>query len=290
MKTRETGKGSNQKKPAGRGAGRNPAQPVADGDKGDRAARPGKSDCASGAEGPKPTDEIDRLATMKIGELQALLAELTGEKTRCPNRAWLIKKVLEAAVPSVPADTPAETAVSAAGTAVPEPVAGDAAPEPAVEPEGGPATEEATHVPAVEVASPTGLPGADPTATATDTAGAGSTALPKLSKLDVPALRALYQEVVGRETGSTNAAYLQWKIRQASRGAVPTGPRKGGRAEGTIFKVLPLRMESGLVDRLDEAWQRLGLRSRMDLFRAALRTYFASVGEADVARQFDAAD
>ncbi len=37
------------------------------------------------------------------------------------------------------------------------------------------------------------------------------------------------------------------------------------------------------VDRLDEAWARLGLRSRMDLFRAALRTYLANAGEMEVA-------
>jgi metal-responsive CopG/Arc/MetJ family transcriptional regulator len=38
-------------------------------------------------------------------------------------------------------------------------------------------------------------------------------------------------------------------------------------------------MESDLVDKLDEAWRRQGLKSRMELFRISLQKYFASVGE-----------
>ncbi len=49
------------------------------------------------------------------------------------------------------------------------------------------------------------------------------------------------------------------------------------------FKVLPLRMEAHLVDKLDEAWRRQGLRSRPELFRKALRTLMEGAGEAEVA-------
>jgi hypothetical protein len=38
-----------------------------------------------------------------------------------------------------------------------------------------------------------------------------------------------------------------------------------------------------VVDKLDEAWKRHGLPSRMDLFRKSLHDYLASVGENDVA-------
>lgn len=47
--------------------------------------------------------------------------------------------------------------------------------------------------------------------------------------------------------------------------------------------LLPLRMESDLVDKLDEAWRRQGLASRMDLFRRALQAFLVSAGENDVA-------
>ncbi len=88
----------------------------------------------------------------------------------------------------------------------------------------------------------------------------------KLTKLDVPTLQVRYLEVVGRSTGSDNKAYLIWKIREAQKGRIPVGPRKSAHRDGVTFKVLPLRMESDLVDKLDEAWRRQGLHSRMDLF------------------------
>jgi metal-responsive CopG/Arc/MetJ family transcriptional regulator len=41
-------------------------------------------------------------------------------------------------------------------------------------------------------------------------------------------------------------------------------------AEGVTFKVLPLRMEAAVVDKLDEAWRSRGIKSRMEFFRGAL--------------------
>jgi metal-responsive CopG/Arc/MetJ family transcriptional regulator len=49
------------------------------------------------------------------------------------------------------------------------------------------------------------------------------------------------------------------------------------------FKVLPLRMEVALVEQLDAARKRQGLRSRMDLIRRALQAFLAAAGEAEVA-------
>lgn len=112
----------------------------------------------------------------------------------------------------------------------------------------------------------------------------------KLTKLDVPTLQARYLEVVGRSTGSDNKAYLIWKIREAQKGRIPVGPRKSAHREGVTFKVLPLRMESDLVDKLDEAWRRQGLHSRMDLFRKSLQAFLQNAGEADVAAMLAIAD
>ena len=47
--------------------------------------------------------------------------------------------------------------------------------------------------------------------------------------------------------------------------------------------VLPLRMERETVEAMDDAWKRLGLKNRTDLFRCALRAYFQSAGETEVA-------
>ena len=106
----------------------------------------------------------------------------------------------------------------------------------------------------------------------------------------MPTLQARYLEVVGRSTGSDNKAYLIWKIREAQKGRIPGGPRKSAHREGVTFKVLPLRMESDLVDKLDEAWKRQGLHSRMDLFRKSLHAFLANAGEADVAAMLATAE
>ena len=109
----------------------------------------------------------------------------------------------------------------------------------------------------------------------------------RLSKLTIPELQAMYTEVVGRTSSSTNARYLQWKIRQAQKGRIPVGPRtRRTAAAAGDFKVLPLRMEAELVKQIDEARERLGLQSRMELFRLSLHTYLLEAGEVRVAELF----
>jgi len=122
---------------------------------------------------------------------------------------------------------------------------------------------------------------------ATDTDEAATVPLTKLSVED---LQARYLAEVGRPTGSDNKAYLIWKIREAQKGRIPVGPRKSAHREGVTFKVLPLRMESDLVDKLDEAWRRQGLHSRMDLFRRSLQAFLQNAGEADVAAMLASAE
>ncbi len=110
----------------------------------------------------------------------------------------------------------------------------------------------------------------------------------RLSKMSVYELQALYREVVGRDTSSSDVRYLVWKVRQAEKGRIPVGPRGRRRPDGESvdFKVLPLRMEAEQVQRLDEARERLGLSSRMDLFRRALHTFFENKGETEIAALF----
>jgi len=189
---------------------------------------------------------IEKLSTMKVNELQAKFAEVTGETTRSPNKTFLIRRITEAL-------QAAEAGAKTAKAKAPEADAHDAEVETTAQTEAAPTRE-------------------------------------KLTKLDVPTLQARYLEVVGRSTGSDNKAYLIWKIREAQKGRIPVGPRKSAHREGVTFKVLPLRMESDLVDKLDEAWKRQGLHSRMDLFRKSLQAFLAGAGEADVAAMLATAD
>jgi hypothetical protein len=182
--------------------------------------------------------ETAKLTKMKLSELQAKFAEVTGETTRSPNKAFLIRRISEA--------------LQAAD-----------------------ASAKAKNVP--EAAAPE----ADVTGQKAPAAVDG-----KLTRLDVPELQARYLEVVGRPTGSTNKAYMIWKVREAQKGRIPLGPRKNAHRAGVTFKVLPLRMESEVVDKLDEAWRSRGIKNRTEFFRGALSHYLKDLGAEDVAAMF----
>ena len=184
--------------------------------------------------------EIANLNKMKLNDLQAKFADVTGETTRSPNKIFLIRRIseaLQAADTGEQAAREPETAALDAGAEV------NAQTEPA------------------------------------STDG-------KLTRLEVPELQARYLEVVGRPTGSTNKPYLVWKIREAQKGRIPLGPRKSAHREGVTFKVLPLRMEAAVVDKLDEAWRSRGIKNRMEFFRGALCHYLKQLGAEDAAALF----
>jgi hypothetical protein len=184
--------------------------------------------------------EIANLNKMKLNELQAKFAEVTGETTRSPNKVFLIRRISEALQSA------------------------DAGEQVAKEPEAAAPDAEAEATAQPEPASTDG----------------------KLTRLEVPELQARYLEVVGRPTGSTNKAYLIWKIREAQKGRIPLGPRKSAHREGVTFKVLPLRMEAAVVDKLDEAWRSRGIKNRMEFFRGALSHYLKELGAEEAAVLF----
>ena len=195
--------------------------------------------------------EIANLNKMKLNELQAKFAEVTGETTRSPNKTFLIRRITEAL-----------QAADAKGEKVPEGAAPDAETDGSAQTEPASASAEATAQ--TEPAAATG----------------------KLTRLEVPELQARYLEVVGRPTGSTNKPYMIWKIREAQKGRIPLGPRKSAHREGVTFKVLPLRMESAVVDKLDDTWRSHGIKNRMEFFRGALFHYLKQLGAEDAAALF----
>jgi len=226
--------------------------------------------------------QIEALDNLRLPELQARYAEVLGEETRCPNKRYLIRRITEAL-----ATAGGEPAT--AGTADVE-VAEDP-PEVVAEPQDEAPTETSVdEAPADEAATASDTDGdaaAEPAEPeAIGDGGAGNDT--RLTKLSVPELQALYLETVGRPTSSGNKRYLVWKIRQAQRGRIPVGPRRRRHGDGPApdFKVLPLRMEAELVAQLDEARERLGLRSRMELFRRSLHAFLLEAGEVRVAEMF----
>ena len=106
--------------------------------------------------------------------------------------------------------------------------------------------------------------------------------------MSVEDLQAKYLEAVGRATGSDDRRYLIWKIREAEKGRIPVGPRKTREGEGEPLdvKILPLRLEAEIVERMDEAWRSRGIKNRMEFFRRALGHYLTHLGADDAAALF----
>jgi hypothetical protein len=110
----------------------------------------------------------------------------------------------------------------------------------------------------------------------------------RFKELSVEQLRAKYVEVVGRPSGSSAKGYLVWKIREAEKGHVKVGPRVSRRREGeaTDMRILPLRLEAGVVDKMDEAWRERDIPNRMEFFRRALGHYLKHLGATAAAAAF----
>lgn len=111
----------------------------------------------------------------------------------------------------------------------------------------------------------------------------------RFAEMSVEELQRAYGVAVGRPTTSTDRDYLKRTIRNAELGRVRTGPRTAAHYAAADLgepQVLSLRMPEAVVTQLDEAWRRLGFANRMALFRAALREFLASAGEAGVAACF----
>jgi hypothetical protein len=107
----------------------------------------------------------------------------------------------------------------------------------------------------------------------------------ELSKLSIEELQARYLEAVGRSTGSTNVAYLQWKIREAKKGRIRVGPPRTREIKGPQ-QILSIRVDEEAVPLIDAAWRKHGLRSRNDLVLRALGRELAAMGESDAAARF----
>ncbi|MBL8715142.1 MAG: hypothetical protein JNL79_04070 [Myxococcales bacterium] len=259
---------------------------------------------------PKTKAQLDAL---RLPELQALFAEATGEATRCPNRTFLVRKILEArTAPPRPAATSTITTETSVAPIVQriEPIGTMRILGPD---EPSPVTTEASDPPTPgvqtsEAIAPLWFMGPEPGAMdgspapetkATEASEARPATAPGRRRraprgayrtMTVPELREAYVAIVGRPTESTDRNYLIWKIREAEKGRVPVGPRedrkrKNARADDTM-QILPLRASSQQVQALDTAWKSAGLKSRMHFLRAAIKRELKRLGAPEAAELF----
>ena len=188
----------------------------------------------------------NELERLRLPELQARFREVVGETSRSPNRKFLIRRIEET------------LATRAEQSAAPE------SPPPAVD---TPAEDNATSD--ASAATPTHVRG-------------------RFTSMSIEELQAKYLEAVGRATGSDDRRYLIWKIREAEKGRIPVGPRKTRERNGepVDVKILPLRLEAEVVERMDEAWRTRGIKNRMEFFRRALGHYLSHLGAEEAAALF----
>ncbi len=52
------------------------------------------------------------------------------------------------------------------------------------------------------------------------------------------------------------------------------------------MKILPLRLEADVADKMDEAWRSKGIKNRMEFLRGAIGHYLTQLGARDVAALF----
>lgn len=257
----------------------------------------------------------NELEQLRLPELQARYREVTGETSRSPNRKFLIRRIEEARAtreerksapsrsrrhvkssPSMPVASATDGSTNVPLNVEPpvDALAQSAAEETSnVAPahENGTATNSRLDVePPVDApaesadeTSSAALPHKDETAANSPTRVRG-----RFTSMTVEELQAKYLEVVGRATGSTDRRYLIWKIGEADKGRIPVGPRKTRTRDGEPLdvKILPLRLEADVVDKMDEAWRSRGIKNRMEFFRRALGHYLAHLGAEDAAALF----
>ncbi len=97
-------------------------------------------------------------------------------------------------------------------------------------------------------------------------------------------LKRLFVEKIGRESGSSDRRYLEWKIREADKGRVRVGPLDRARAlPPAEMMTLPWRLPRVTVARIDEARARLNVSTRSALLTEALAEYLTRHGEAETA-------
>jgi hypothetical protein len=200
-------------------------------------------------------NELERL---RLPELQARFREVVGETSRSPNRKFLMRRIEEA----LAARAEQEQASASSEYVSEERTAGTAS----------------LQADAVET----------PSEATTEVVPSVSRQRGRFVSMSVEELQTKYLEVVGRATGSDDRRYLIWKIREAEKGRIPVGPRKATERSGEPLdvKILPLRLEAAVVERMDEAWRTRGIKNRMEFFRRALGHYLTHVGADEAAAMF----
>jgi hypothetical protein len=107
--------------------------------------------------------------------------------------------------------------------------------------------------------------------------------------MTIEELQQKYVEVIGRATGSSERSYLIWKLREAEKGRIRTGPRpERPRKSDSDMQIVPLRLEATVVERVDRTWRDRSIPNRTEFLRRAMAHYLRHLGAADTAALLEA--
>jgi hypothetical protein len=107
--------------------------------------------------------------------------------------------------------------------------------------------------------------------------------------MSIEQLQQKYTEVIGRGTSSDNKGYLLWKLREAEKGRIRTGPRpERPRKSDSDMQIVPLRLEATVVERVDRTWRDRSIPNRTEFLRRAMAHYLRHLGAADTAALLEA--
>lgn len=188
-----------------------------------------------------------QLARLRLPDLQQRFRDVVGEQTRCPNRTFLIRRIVEALAARDAARTRPNKPSKAAAAAKPA-KRRKRAPSPATKAPRGRFTAMSTEQLQAAYATTVGRP-------------TGSTDR-----------RYLVWKIREAEKGRVPIG--------------PRETRTADQQAATDTKILPLRLANDAVEALDAAWRGRGMKSRMELLRRALGHYLRHVGDRAAAAHF----
>ena len=110
--------------------------------------------------------------------------------------------------------------------------------------------------------------------TVTETAPRARGRRGRFTDVSLEDLKQRYTAVVGRASSSDNRAYLIWRIREAEKGRLKPGPRAArAKAETTPTRIVPLRLTTELLARIDAECARDQIPSRTEFLRRVIDAY-----------------
>lgn len=200
-----------------------------------------------------------KLTDMSVAELRARLKQATGRSTKDSNK----KKLIEA----IEQHSRYEQRVK------------DAAKAPKARARGRRASAVVAGQQADSVQTADG--------TGSDAAPAPAKVRGKWALMSNEELRRMYEEKIGRPTGSDDRGYLIWKLREAEKGRIAIGPvkRRAMTEEPTI--PITLRLPTSLAEQADAAWRRRNYRSRVHLIELSIGLGLKKLGEAELGAAFE---